>query len=35
MAMLLERLETPSLPARKVVLSGDCRVRGSTARPAA
>jgi LacI family fructose operon transcriptional repressor len=32
MAMLLDRLEMPSQPARKVVLSGRCIVRGSTAR---
>ncbi|MDR3437907.1 LacI family DNA-binding transcriptional regulator [Telmatospirillum sp.] len=31
MAMLLERLETPDAPVRKVVLNGRCIVRGSTA----
>lgn len=31
MAMLLERLETPDAPIRKVVLSGRCVIRGSTA----
>lgn len=36
MAMLLERIETPDAPIRKVVLGGRCVVRGSTApRPAA
>jgi LacI family fructose operon transcriptional repressor len=32
MAMLMERLETPDLPARKIVLAGKCVVRGSTRR---
>jgi LacI family fructose operon transcriptional repressor len=32
MKMLLERLEDPHAPARKLVLSGRCIVRGSTAR---
>jgi LacI family fructose operon transcriptional repressor len=31
MALLFERLQTPGLPIRKVVLSGRCVVRGSTA----
>ncbi|PKU25067.1 LacI family DNA-binding transcriptional regulator [Telmatospirillum siberiense] len=31
MAMLLERLDTPDAPIRKVVLNGRCVVRGSTA----
>jgi LacI family fructose operon transcriptional repressor len=31
MAMLLERLETPDAPVRKIVLGGKCVVRGSTA----
>lgn len=31
MAMLLERLETPDAPIRKVVLNGRCVIRGSTA----
>jgi LacI family fructose operon transcriptional repressor len=30
MTMLLERLDTPDAPIRKVVLSGRCIVRGST-----
>jgi len=32
MELLLERLETPDAPARKVVLGGKCIVRGSTQR---
>ncbi|HXP97812.1 MAG TPA: LacI family DNA-binding transcriptional regulator [Telmatospirillum sp.] len=32
MTMLLERLDAPEAPIRKVVLSGRCIVRGSTAR---
>jgi LacI family fructose operon transcriptional repressor len=32
MAMLLERLETPDAPVRKIVLGGKCVLRGSTAR---
>ncbi|WP_022978011.1 LacI family DNA-binding transcriptional regulator [Nevskia ramosa] len=31
MALLFERLQTPNLPVRKLVLSGRCIVRGSTA----
>lgn len=31
MAMLLERIETPDAPVRKVILNGRCVVRGSTA----
>jgi len=30
MSLLFERLKTPGLPVRKVVLSGRCIVRGST-----
>jgi len=32
MEMLLQRLETPDAPVRKIVLGGKCVVRGSTAR---
>jgi LacI family fructose operon transcriptional repressor len=35
MAMLLERLETPDAPVRKIVLGGKCVVRGSTGRASA
>jgi LacI family fructose operon transcriptional repressor len=32
MTMLLERIETPDAPVRKVVLGGRCVIRGSTSR---
>jgi len=32
MSMLLERLESPDAPVRKIVLGGKCIVRGSTAK---
>jgi LacI family fructose operon transcriptional repressor len=32
MSLLLERLNAPTLPMRKVVLSGRCIVRGSSLR---
>jgi LacI family fructose operon transcriptional repressor len=32
MTMLLERIEAPDAPIRKVVLGGRCIVRGSTSK---
>jgi LacI family fructose operon transcriptional repressor len=31
MSLLLERLRTPELPVRRLVMTGRCVVRGSTA----